>query len=79
LPSYANIHALASVPGDAVAFNVPDANAVAVDSPVAHVIAAVGVPSVPAIVMVYDNVVAGLPAAAIVFTAVDIPGVPAAA
>jgi hypothetical protein len=79
LSTYANIPALACVPGDASAYNVPDASAVAVDSPVARVIAAVGVPSVPAIVMVYDNVVAGLPAAAIVFTAVDIPGVPAAA
>jgi hypothetical protein len=52
--AFSNIPAIASATGDAAAYNVPDASAVAVGSHVAGVIAAFGVPGVPAIVMVYS-------------------------
>jgi hypothetical protein len=49
----------------------------AVDSALANVIAAVGVPRVPAVGMV--SAFAGIPATAIVLNAADVPGVPALA
>jgi hypothetical protein len=52
----------------------PAASAVATDTAVADIIAAVGVPWVPAVVLV--SVVAGEPAAIVVFTAVAVPGAP---
>ncbi len=55
----------------------PAASAVATETAVADVLAAVGFPWVPAIVIV--SALAGVPAPLVIFTAVDVPGAPAVA
>ncbi len=57
--------------------NIPAASAVATETDVANVLAAVGFPWVPAVVIV--SAVAGVPAPLVILTAVDVPGARAVA
>jgi hypothetical protein len=70
VPTAANTPSVASVPDDVAAHNIPAGPAVA-----SAVSAGIGIPWVPADVMIFA--VAGIPAAAVVLTAVNVFGVPA--